>query len=137
MPGPHCKIVCLRPTVNIHPVKATYDQWTDQIILHNGVRGRFSPGTLHDNQLGTIVWKQKPTDCDDAVSQVYLGPAEIYEYTGGKIQEGLDLLGNSIVILDDDVDSQECGEEVRYAGLVLRYPGGGAMPHKWRTSPCA
>ncbi len=85
------------------------------------MRGQFSLGTLHDNQLGTIVWKQKPTDCDDAVSQVYLGPAEIYEYTGGKIQEGLDLLGNLIVILDD-VGLQERGEEVRYAGLVLRYP---------------
>ncbi len=109
--------------VNIHPVKVTYDQQTDQIVLHNGVRGRFSPGTLHDNQLGTIVWKQKPTDCDDAVSQVYLGPAEIYEYTGGKIQEGLNLLGNSIVILDDDVGSQEHGKEVRYTGLVLKYPG--------------
>ncbi len=109
--------------VNVHPVKATYDQQTDQIVLQNGVRGWFSPGMLHDNQLGTIVWKQKPTDCNDAVSQVYLGPAEIYEYTGGKTQ-GLDLLGNSIVILDDNVGSQEGGEEVRYAGLVLRQPGG-------------
>ncbi len=25
--------------VNIHPIKATYNQRTDQIILHNGVRG--------------------------------------------------------------------------------------------------
>ncbi len=54
---------------------------------------------------------------------MYLGPAEIYEYTWGNTPEGLDLLGNSIVILDDDVGSQECGEEVRYPGLVLWYPG--------------
>ncbi len=93
--------------VNVHPVKARYDQRTDQIVLNNGVRGQFSPGVLHDNQMGTIVWMQKPTDCKDSVSQVYLGPAKIYEFLGGQQGSKLDLLGNSIVILDNDVGTQD------------------------------
>ncbi len=108
--------------VDVHPVEARYDQRMDQIVLNNGMRGHFSHGILHDNQLGTVVWKQEPADCDDSVSQVYLGLAKVYEYTGGEMEEGLDLLGSSIVILDDDVGTQERSEDVWYAELVLRYP---------------
>ncbi len=74
-------------------------------------RGKVSPGVLHDNQLGTIVWMQKSADCEDSVSQVYLGPAKIYEFRGGKPEEELDL-GNSIVILDDDIGTQDRSKDV-------------------------
>ncbi len=43
--------------VDVHPIKARYDQRTDQIVLNSGMRGWFFPGVLHDNQLGTIVWR--------------------------------------------------------------------------------
>ncbi len=112
--------------VNIHPIKARYNQRTDQIVLNNGMQGQFSPGVLHDNQLGMIVWRQKPTDCNDSVSQVYLGPAEAYEYTGGKAGEGLDLLGSSIVILDDNVGTQERSEDIWSYNTLKTYAGGDA-----------
>ncbi len=62
---------------------------------------------------------QKPTDCEDSVSQVYLGLAKVYKFIGGQQGSKLDLLGNSIVILDDDVGTQDRSEDVRYTGLVL------------------
>ncbi len=105
--------------MNVHPVKARYDQRMDQIVLNNGVQGRFSPGVLHDNQLCTIVWTQKPADCEDSVSQVYLGPAKTYKFMGGQQEDELDLLGNSIFIC---MGTQDRSEDVQYMGLVLRYP---------------
>ncbi len=56
------------------------------------------------------------------VSQAYIGPAKIYEFTGDNQGEELNLLGNSMVTLDDDVGAQDQSEAVRYARLVLRYP---------------
>ncbi len=48
---------------------------------------------------------QEEADCKDTISQVHLGLAKVYQYIGEKKNNNINLLGNSIVVLDDDVGS--------------------------------
>ncbi len=98
---------------------AAYDQWADQIVLDAGVPGWFSTGVLFNNQLRTVVWSWEEGSCRDTISQVYLGLTKVHEYTGGKKDNNVILLGNSIMVLDNDVGSKDRSEDARYVGLVL------------------
>ncbi len=70
-----------------------------------------------------MVWTQEESDCSSTVSQIYLWPAKVYEFIGDSREEGLNLLGNSIIILDDEVGTQDKSEDIRcIAGLILWYP---------------
>ncbi len=60
----------------------------DTIILEGGVRGRYSDGHLHDNQLGTVVWDTRPANCTDTFSQVYMGEVRLFNHKERKDQGG-------------------------------------------------
>ena len=103
-------------------VKAQYRSLVDTIVLEGGVRGRYSDGHLHDNQLGTVVWDTRLANCTDTYSQVYMGEVRLFKHKERKDQGGPALLGNSIVMLDHEIGEAAGVQEAKYAGLVLRYP---------------
>ncbi len=103
-------------------VKAQYRSLVDTIVLEGGIRGRYSDGHLHDNQLGTVVWDTQPANCTDTYSQVYMGEVRLFKHRERKNQGGPALLGNSIVMLDHEIGEAAGVKEAKYAGLVLRYP---------------
>ncbi len=74
-------------------IKTQHCNLVDTIVVKGGVRGRYSDGYLHDNQLGTIVWDTNPANCTDTFSQVYLGRVRLFKQRERKDQGGPALLG--------------------------------------------
>ncbi len=108
--------------ITVETSRTHYRSLVDTIILEGGVRGRYSDGHLHDNQLGTVVWDTRPANCTDTYSQVYMGEVRLFKHKERKGQGGPTLLGNSIVMLDHEIGEAAGIKEAKYAGLVLRYP---------------
>ena len=108
--------------ITAETIRAQYRSLVDTIVLEGGVRGRYSDGHLHDNQLGTVVWDTWPANCTDTYSQVYMGQVRLFQHKERKDQGGPTLLGNSIVMLDHEIGEAAGVKEAKYAGLVLRYP---------------
>ena len=63
-----------------------------------------------DSFLGTIVWEAEPTECEDSVSEIYFGQAEIRERRGTQ-----DNLADSIIMIRQEQTNQ-------FAGLVVKKP---------------
>ncbi len=106
--------------ITAETVRAQYRSLVDTIILEGGIRGRYSDGHLHDNQLGTVVWDTRPANCTDTFSQVYMGEVRLFKHKERKDQGGPTLLGNSIIMLDHEIGEAAGVKEAKYTGLVLR-----------------
>ncbi len=103
-------------------IKAQYRSLVDTIVIEGGIRGRYSDGHLHDNQLGTVVWDTQPVNCTDTYSQFYMGKVRLFKHRERENQGRPALLGNSIIMLDHEIGEAAGVKEAKYAGLVLRYP---------------
>ncbi len=99
--------------ITAETIKAQHRSLVDTIIVEGGVRGRYSDGHLHDNQLGTVVWDTQPANCTDTFSQVYIGKVRLFKHKERKDQGGPVLLGNSIIMLDHEIGEAAGVKEAR------------------------
>ena len=97
-------------SVTITPVTGLADLATGQVNFNNGIRTNYMDLVARDSFLGTIVWSAEPTECEDSVSEVYFGKAEIH-----KRRDPQEDLAESIIMIRQEQTGQ-------FAGLVVKKP---------------
>jgi hypothetical protein len=90
--------------------RATVDLSSGQITFFNGLRTKFKDGVVRDAYEGTIVWDTVEPSCQETVSEVYMGEAELH---ARKHEDDALDLSESIIMVADNVTGQ-------FAGLVLK-----------------
>jgi len=66
--------------ITLAPVKATLEVGTGRVRLQDGLVGNYKDEVLRDTFEGTLVWKMEDRPCDDTISEVYRGQAELYHF---------------------------------------------------------
>ena len=92
--------------ITVSEVRGIADGADGHIRLNNGLRVPFRKGFARDNHEGLIVWNTTDIKCEDSVSQVYLGKAEVYHLRNQN-------RSGSIIMVQNNVTFQ-------VAGLVMQ-----------------
>lgn len=93
--------------VHVQEIRGTHDGLT--LTLSNGLAAPLRDMVLNDVVEGTIVWKVRDPKCEDTVSQLYLGKAEVHQKANGET--------GAIIMIKDSTTQQ-------YAGLILKEKAG-------------
>lgn len=90
-------------------IGGTRDASSGLVQFPNGIRGPYTSGYLHHPAEGTIIWDVTNPSCEDLVSTIYTGSANLHVRTN---KPGLP--GALLMIANDQTN--------QYAGFVLRNP---------------
>ena len=96
----------------------------DMVVFPGAVRSGYGKKSLQDSELGTLVWKLEAHTCDQRLSSIYLGPAEIYPKINaatGKTQE------NDAIVIVREV------KRGRFGGFLLRHQAKVCQRRCWIT----
>lgn len=99
-------------------VKGSYNQATGMAVFENGIRAHYLMGEIFDSQEGRMYWNITRPKCENSVSNIYSGVAELYQRKpNDQLPEGIthDPNKDAILLVKDKVKDQ-------YAGLSLINP---------------
>ena len=94
--------------VEMNEVHGILDTASQIVVFENGLQANYKDEVLRDTFKGTMVWDIKELECQNTVSEVYLGEALVYATKGGLLQDAIVMIANNIT--------------GQYAGLVLEEP---------------
>ena len=94
--------------ITVSQVTGLADLSSGYVTFQNGLRTLYADQVARDAFLGTLVWEKTEPSCEDTISEIYTGSAELHER---KTED--ETLRDSLVMVKD----QKTGQ---YAGFVLK-----------------
>lgn len=103
----------------VEPIHGTADLSTNTLKFPNGLMANFKDQILRDDIEGMIVWDSTPPTCQETVSEVYYGKAEVHRKLDQRNKD-------AIIMIANEGSNQ-------YAGLVLREAQSTCKTHCYST----
>ena len=107
-------------TILVQVIRGTADLVEGMVTFANGLEAPYKDRLLVDAFEGTIVWTEEVPNCEQTVSQIYIGESKLHRRRESKTAVG------SIVVVEDEAKGQ-------YAGLVLKAPRSVCGDHCYAT----